>query len=438
MLHKRLPLAVLLLTALAAPALAFEAVESGPLYWRFSGYVKSFTSLARSGDLYRQYDLTTRETFWNNRSRARLRSQLSLADVFEFVVHYEAVNQYGDTQRLQTLAERRFGGSPFTAPIVNGLFPNIRAPQLFDLDHQIYENDEELLTHRLDRLYGRFHAGPWDVTLGRATLTWGPGRIWNPTDYLAAFSPTEIDKEEKPGVDLAHARVALADGVSFEGFGAPVRQGESGIDGRHSAAAGRLNVTVLHADWGLSGGWLYDRSTMGFDMDASIGGAGVRGAITRAVVEGVPGEAFYRAIVNADYGFPWRWNPYLAGEYYYNGFGETNPKKYVQLAQRPAFARAFQRGEALNYGVHYLGVIATLQPHPLVTLSETAIVNLLDGSAVNIFLATWAALQNLDLQLGAQNTFGPIPSEFGGLTNPLTGQDIAAPDSYFAYLKFYF
>jgi len=430
------PLLLLLLTASVAQAI--EPVEVGPLFWRTSGFVKSFTSMTQGGDLYDAFGLTSRETFWDNATRVRLRSKMFFGSVLDFVVHYEAVGRYGDAQRLRYKMDELYGDTPFGEQIEQAVFPATTVPQLFDLDHEIDRDEDYLLTHRLDRLYLRAHMGPWDFTLGRSTLSWGPGRFWNPTDYLATFSPTEIDKDEKIGVDIAHARVAITDEISAETFAAPVRQGAHSIDNHGSAAGARVSLRALEADWNLSGGWIYDRSVVGFDIDAIVGDAGVRGAITRTTVEGVPNEAFYRAIVNVDYGLAWNWNPYLAGEYHYNGFGESDPDDYLELAERREFVGAYARGEVVNYGRHYLAALLTLQPHPLVTVSESPIVNLTDQSAYNGLVVTWSALQNMDVQLGAQNTFGPVPSEFGGTENPLSGNEITIPDIYYTYLKYYF
>jgi len=348
------------------------------------------------------------------------------------------INSFGDANRLRHQAEDKYAGLPFGEQIVQELFPDIALPRYFALEHQIVDQHDLRLIHRLDRLFLRTHLGPWDFTLGRATLNWGPGRFWNPTDYFAAFSPTEIDKEEKPGVDIAHARVALSDRVTAEAVAAPVRRGAHDIDGHGSAAAGRMLVRGWQADWGFSGGWLYDRSVIGLDTDATVGDAGVRAAVTRTTVEGVPHEAFYRAMIDADYAFAFNWNPYLLVEYHYNGFGESDPNDYLELTEKPEFITAYHRGEIANLGRSYLGALFMLQPHALVTVTDTLIVNLLDTSAYNGLVVSWSALQYLDVQVGAQHTFGPTPSEYGGLKNPFTGEEITVPDAYYAYLKIYY
>jgi hypothetical protein len=64
--------------------------------------------------------------------------------------------------------------------------------------------------HELDRAYLRLDAGPLEARLGRFPITWGAGRIWQPTDLFAAFAPTEIDTEYKAGVDGASLAAFLS------------------------------------------------------------------------------------------------------------------------------------------------------------------------------------------------------------------------------------
>ncbi|HKI97283.1 MAG TPA: hypothetical protein VKB51_02295 [bacterium] len=55
--------------------------------------------------------------------------------------------------------------------------------------------------HEVDDAYVRLSGGPVEAVLGRQPITWGAGRIWQPTDIFAAFSPTALDTEYKPGID---------------------------------------------------------------------------------------------------------------------------------------------------------------------------------------------------------------------------------------------
>lgn len=423
---------------LPATAAALPGFSAGDIDFRFSGYIKSFSALTQGASYYETLGVTARETFYNNSSRVRLRGQVFLGETAEFAAHYEMSAQIGDEQRLRRKIEERYAASPFGGLVMERVLPEIGAPELFVLDRQIGEDDDYRVQHRLDRLYLKLHLGPWDLTLGRQALSWGPGRIWNPTDYLASFSPTEIDKEEKMGVDLAHARVAVHERVSLEIYAAPVRAGDDRVNTHGSAAAVKAALQALDAEWAISGGWFYDRTKAGFSVDGLLWQAGARAAVTRTTVEGVPNEAYYQAIVNVDYGWSHDWNPYLAVEYFYNGFGRDDPEKYEQLLADPAFAGGYYRGEIYNVGEHYLGLIFTIQPHALVTIAETPIFNILDQSLFNSLVVTWSVLQNFDWQFGAQHSFGRVPSEYGGVESPLGGDDIAMPDYYFTYLKYYF
>jgi hypothetical protein len=55
--------------------------------------------------------------------------------------------------------------------------------------------------HEVDDAYVRMSGGPVEAVLGRQPITWGAGRIWQPTDIFATFSPTALDTEYKPGID---------------------------------------------------------------------------------------------------------------------------------------------------------------------------------------------------------------------------------------------
>ncbi|MDP8222972.1 MAG: hypothetical protein P9L99_06405 [Candidatus Lernaella stagnicola] len=435
---RRFCLIVVLFVLWATPVLALPGVEAGPFTWRLSGYLKSLGSVTQGAGYYQAAELTERETFWNNASRVRLKSDMYLGDPLEFVVNYELFANAGDDQRLRRAAAEKYGDSALGRQVLESIFPDIQTPQYMALDHRIDENDDYRLDHRLDRLYLRMHAGPWDITLGRQALTWGPGRLWNPTDYLASFSPTEIDKEEKRGVDLLHTRISAHPNLTLEAYAAPVRKGDDDVDGDQSAAAGRAAARFLDAEMALSGGWLYDRAKVGLSFDGLLWDAGFRWAVTRTTVEGVPNEVFYQGVVNVDYAWGVRWNPYLLVEYYHNGFGKDDPDEYADLLQEPAYVGAYQRGEVFNVGRNYAGAVLSLQPHALVMLGETLIVNLGDSSLFNNLVVTWSVVQNLDVLLGAQHSFGSVPSEYGGVENPLGGDDITVPDFYYTYLKYYF
>lgn len=57
------------------------------------------------------------------------------------------------------------------------------------------------LYHELDRAWVRIGAGSAEIEVGRQPITWGAGRIWQPTDLFVSFAPLAMDTEYKPGID---------------------------------------------------------------------------------------------------------------------------------------------------------------------------------------------------------------------------------------------
>ncbi|MCZ7586843.1 MAG: hypothetical protein M5R36_27815 [Deltaproteobacteria bacterium] len=236
--------------------------------------------------------------------------------------------------------------------------------------------------------------------------------------------------------------VAPFAGSSVEAVAAPVRDEDAeNVDVAASAAAGRASVNIGTFDLAASGGWIYDRYVAGFDAQGPLGGALLRAAVTRVSFRpddfADDPDPYVRAMADLDYGFAWPWNPYVLVEYHYNGLGEDDPEKYAELAARESFTAAASRGEAVNLGRHYGAAMISVMPHPLVTASATSIVNLLDRGAYAAFVLTGSVVESLELQLGANLTFGPIPSEYGGFEDPFTGKEYETADLYYAYLKWY-
>ena len=63
-------------------------------------------------------------------------------------------------------------------------------------------NNDQTLYHRLDRLSVTFQPYWGTLQIGRQALTWGNGFLFNPMDLFNPFSPTQIDREYKPGDDM--------------------------------------------------------------------------------------------------------------------------------------------------------------------------------------------------------------------------------------------
>jgi hypothetical protein len=132
-------------------------------------------------------------------------------------------------------------------------------------------------------------------------------------------------------------------------------------------------------------------------------------------------------VVGADYRF--RGNVIVLGEYYFNGWGASDPDDYLTRLASPRIAR----GELFNVGRHYLGFAADWEAHPLVHLAARGQWNLLDPSAQVGPAAAVSLTDEAQLELGA----------FFSLGAGLRGQDLGSefgvqPNFYYAAGKIYF
>ncbi|MCB1199718.1 MAG: hypothetical protein KDK41_03675 [Leptospiraceae bacterium] len=59
-----------------------------------------------------------------------------------------------------------------------------------------------LLKQRVHRLYARYAAPKWAVSVGRLPVSWGEGRFLNPLNLITPIDPFLLDMEDLPGADL--------------------------------------------------------------------------------------------------------------------------------------------------------------------------------------------------------------------------------------------
>lgn len=268
----------------------------------------------------------------------------------------------------------------------------------------------------VDRLYLQTRLGPVDVLVGRQPISFGVGFIWQPADLLAPFSPLDIDKEFKPGVDAVRlnfnlgaftelALVGVAGAPACRHVSIPTAadplapsewqtpDGESCSPGAPryesdaSSLAARFRTTVgefdlgglvgrVRGDWvlgafaaGTLGRWKL-RSEATFTWDTDPGEPGAPDYSFR--------ERFVRAVAGVDYSFDLSRPVHVFSELHYNGFGSRDPEDYPRILQS---ARISQYAELSALGQYYLGVGAVWELTEKLKASALALANLTDPSA---------------------------------------------------------
>lgn len=411
MAARRLGLSLTLgLAALLLPGavVARTLYQSADRAWslQMTGYVKTL-ALGLNHSLPGSTD--TAQDF----TRARLMLEGDLGAYIRWTVHYEhfgLINPAGET------TTGLFAGSRSTSPQRFSLLP---------LDWTVKETASLLWRHELDRLSVQVSVPAADIVLGRQAISWGVGRLWTPSDLFVAFSPVEIDREFKPGVDAARLKVPLGTFSQLEMIYAAFDE-----NFRSHAVGVRAQRTIGNFDTGLMLGKFFRDFVTGPFFDGEVNGIGVRGEFT--VTHNSGGRkrgrrTFVRGVGSTDYRFASGVYAFL--EYYFNGFGEEDPVDYPLLFN----ADRVTRGEVFNFGRHYLGGILQYEPHPLVRTDLFGLWNLLDQSFLVGPLVTVSLSDESDLRAGAYFPIGTglvgsrVQSEFG-----------LYPQVYYVEIRLYF
>ena len=404
----------------AAPALTEYESKDGSFSVRVSGYVKTLAlglvNTVRSGTKPAPDGGVPLPEYTNQAedfTRARLMLDGDIGARVSWTVHYE---HYAVINPVNQATSGFFAGSQATKQ---------RQSLLLPLDWKVKETGGLLWRNGLDRLYVRFHLDAADVTVGRQAISWGVGRIWTPSDLFVAFSPVEIDKEYKTGIDAVSVKVPLGSSAQIETVYAAL-----GEDFRRHLAAMRGQVTLGNFDVGMMGGKFFQDFVTGPFFDGEINGAGVRGEMTfthNTNDKSPERRTFIRGVVGTDYQFDN--NIYALLEYYYNGFGVEDPEDYLRRFNSERIAR----GELFNVGQHYLGANVAYEPHSLVKTSVSGLWNLLDQSALIGPLCVVSLSDEADLRVG---TYFPIGTAFVG--RKVKSEFGAYPQIYYLQLRMYF
>jgi hypothetical protein len=185
--------------------------------------------------------------------------------------------------------------------------------------------------HEIDHALLRMAGGAFEATVGRQPITWGAGRVWQPTDLFVAFDPLALDKDFKPGVDgllvgaypFDHASLSLAYVLT---------SGEQ-PDVPDSAVLRWRSTLGAVSELTLLGGRLRDESVAGGTLETAWLDAGWR-------VEGVAfqprggGDAYSFGIAGVDYQLPD--GTIVVLEVYRHSLGAGEEDDLLRVASQPA------------------------------------------------------------------------------------------------------
>jgi hypothetical protein len=261
-------------------------------------------------------------------------------------------------------------------------------------------NDSLKILGNLDRLLLTARMKAANLILGRQAVSWGLGKTFSPSDFVAPIPLYAIDREFRTGVDAARLRVPLGTMEELDlGFlaGDGLHGDGNGFWARAALSAAGLDVTPMAA--------YYRRcATASLGVNGVFAGASwwAEGAFTDA-----DGTRYATITAGADHrlganGYGWL-------EYTYNGAGAHGPEDYPDLRGSKPYTLA----GAYLQGKNYLNPGVALSPHPLWNLQGTVTCNLSDQSAGFSLNAEFRPADNTLLKAGCLFGAGSEDTEMG-------------------------
>jgi hypothetical protein len=304
------------------------------------------------------------------------------------------------------------------------------------LDWEIADTgDSFTYRHEIDRAVTALHPSWGEVTVGRQAIGLGRGVLFGAADVFAPFSPLEVDREWRRGVDAARVEVRLSRTGSLELIGV------AGEGWDESAVLGRVRGYLGTIDGELILGKRARDAMAAGIVSAAVGDAEAHAEIACFdTPEPQPDGGFLgrdhlavTALLGASYTFDTGNGLTLLGEYHYSGLGVEDIEDAALRLEDPDFQDRVLRGDTRILGQH----VAALQASYPVTTTWSAALLLLqspvDGSGLLTPSVRWDLTQAATLIASAYLPWGKAPSD-GNLRSEYGG----SPTSVFVQFNLYY
>ena len=275
--------------------------------------------------------------------------------------------------------------------------------QLINMKWNIASGNKYQLSHYIDRLYFRQGFNWGNIIVGRQRISWGTGRIWNPTDLFNPINPADFSKIEKDGADALSMTYYLGNFTDLNIVYNPQDKFKK------NNAAFRFRTNYDTYDLAVIGGYFDRRYIAGFDFAGNLFVAGIRGEGIISMNKNDLSKNYAKLVFGIDNQFTSKL--YALIEYQYNGEGRTDKFSYDLTS--------LAKGKIINLNRNYLFLSTNYLFTPLITgtISDNTDIN--DGSGFVNVSCSWSFTENSNLTLGALITYGKEFTEYWYYQNSL-------------------
>ena len=318
-----------------------------------------------------------------------------------------------------------------------GIFPSAAAApfRMTRLRDDIVATDRVSCTHELDRALFAMHPERGEVIVGRQAIGLGRGQLFSAVDMFSPFSPLEVDREWRRGVDAARAEYRWSPTASVEAIAVG---GESWAD---SALVLRARGYYGDLDAELLGGKRAEDEFLAGVFSAAVGAAELHGELA---VFHIPdphpdGGAWGsdrivpKAVLGSSYTFNVGNGLTTVAEYHYSGFGARDTSDATVLFANPDYQARLLRGDTQILGRHAVGLQASYPFHESLSGALIALANPADGSGMIAPSLRW------DLsRITSLTVTGYIPWGDNSDNGVLQSEHGASPQSLLVQVGMYF
>jgi hypothetical protein len=406
----------------------------GDIEAEWGGYIKC-RGVASWPDDESFYRFAGTETSYDGSAEGRLKNRLYFGEALYLDTHYEMILTGGDLRRKEKKLARLFAGVFEEGYIRHEVEDNRR---LMDLTKTIYDDDDCILYHRLDRFSLTVQKKRFVVRLGRQAVTWGNGLLFNPMDLFNPFAPTDIEREYKVGDDMASAQFSLGRSSDLQLLYVPRRDPSTGdLESDQSSLGGKIHFARGTTEFDIMAARHFEDDVVGVGFAGYLGDAAWRLDATWTLLDEKSDKNDFPSLAaNLDYSWVWqKKNFYGFLELFYNGLGDD---RYFNSLMDRDVADRLDRGELFTLGRWYLAGHVRMEVHPLVNLFVTVINNCDDPSGIFQPRLAWDVTQDLQFTCGGNLFYGGQDTEYGGFRIPPTDILIKSPVSAYMWLAYYF
>jgi hypothetical protein len=297
------------------------------------------------------------------------------------------------------------------------------------------ETDTFMWRHEIDRASVGITRDWGQITIGRQAIGLGRALVFSAVDVFAPFSPAEIDREWRRGIDAIRIEYKTTDTSSVELLGAFGRSwDDSALLFRARGYIGRIDGEVIF-------GKRAEDIMLAGVLSAAVGDAEVHCELALFnTPEAQPDGGLFgndrlvaKAVLGSSYTFDIGNGLTVMGEYHYSGFGLRDMDDLMSRVRNPDFQDRLLRGDLQNLGQHALGVQVTYPLNESWTGSVLVLESLIDGSGLISPTLNWDFSSSASLRMTGFVPWGP--GSCGGRMGSEYG---ATPASLLVQLTWYF